>query len=89
MSSKILPAVPAADDSVLENYERYLRELAASVTEQSHFGGRMRVLGGKTGCFLYQEIPGLDHARPNARPVFGCKRGTRCCNARMYRLKAR
>jgi hypothetical protein len=54
------PAVPAADDSVLENYERHLRELAASVTEQSHFGGRLHVLGGKTGRFLYQEIPGLD-----------------------------
>ena len=52
--------MPAADDSILENYETYLRELAATVTEQSHFGGRMRVLGGKSGCFLYQEIPGLD-----------------------------
>jgi hypothetical protein len=54
-------AAPAADDSVLENYGSYLRELAASVTEQSHFGGRMRVLGGRTGYFLYQEIPGLDY----------------------------
>jgi hypothetical protein len=58
-------AAPAADDSVLENYERHLRELAATVTEQSHFGGRLRVLGGRTGCFLYQEIPGLD--RPAKR----------------------
>jgi hypothetical protein len=58
-------AIPATDDSILRNYESYLRELAASVTQQSHFGGRMRVLGGKTGCFLYQEIPGL--GRPAKR----------------------
>jgi hypothetical protein len=58
-------AAPQPDDSILQNYESYLRELAASVTEQSHFGGRMRVLGGKTGCFLYQEIPSLD--RPAKR----------------------
>jgi len=57
--------MPATNDSILESYETYLRELAASVTEQSHFGGRMRVLGGKSGCFLYQEIPGLD--RPAKR----------------------
>jgi hypothetical protein len=53
-------AVPAGDDSVLQNYERYLRDLAASVADISHFGGRMRVLGGRSGCFLYQEIPSLD-----------------------------
>lgn len=58
-------AIPAADDSVLENYERYLRDLAANVADISHFGGRMRVLGGRSGCFLYQEIPGLD--RPAKR----------------------
>jgi len=58
-------AASATDDSVLQRYDGYLRELAASVTEQSHFGGRMRVLGGRTGCFLYQEIPGLD--RPAKR----------------------
>jgi hypothetical protein len=54
------PVAAHSDDSVLENYDTYLRDLAASVADTSHFGGRMRVLGGKTGCFLYQEIPGLD-----------------------------
>ena len=58
-------AVPVADDSVLENYERYLRDLATNVAGISHFGGRMRVLGGRSGCFLYQEIPSLD--RPAKR----------------------
>jgi hypothetical protein len=52
--------LPAGDNSVLQNYESYLRDLAASVADISHFGGRMRVLGGKNGCFLYQEIPSLD-----------------------------
>jgi hypothetical protein len=37
-----------------------LRDLAASVAGISHFGGRMRVLGGRSGCLLYQEIPSLD-----------------------------
>src|SRR5262249_50657509 len=36
------------------------RDLALSVTELSHFGGRCRLLGGKSGYFLYQEFPGLD-----------------------------
>jgi hypothetical protein len=49
-----------AHNFVLEGYGNYLRELAASVKELSHFGGRSRVLGGKTGSFLYQEFPGLD-----------------------------
>jgi hypothetical protein len=53
-------ALPAGDNSVLQNYESYLRDLATSVADISHFGGRMRVLGGKNGCFLYQEIPSLD-----------------------------
>lgn len=59
------PAIPDADDSVLENYETYLRDLATNVAGISHFGGRMRVLGGRSGCFLYQEIPSLD--RPAKR----------------------
>ena len=47
------------DTSILDHYESYLRQLAERVAEVSHFGGKRRVLGGKTGCFLYQEIPGL------------------------------
>lgn len=45
---------------VLDGYGSYLRDLALSVTELSHFGGRSRLLGGKSGTFLYQEFPGLD-----------------------------
>jgi hypothetical protein len=45
---------------LLDRYECYLRELAVSVTERSHFGGRSHLLGGKAGSFLYQQIPGLD-----------------------------
>jgi hypothetical protein len=54
-----------AHNFVLKEYGRYLRDLAVSVTELSHFGGRSRLLGGKTGSFLYQEFPGLD--RPAKR----------------------
>ncbi len=54
-----------ANNFVLEGYGKYLRDLAVSVTERSHFGGRSRLLGGKTGSFLYQEFPGLD--RPAKR----------------------
>ena len=50
---------------ILEGYDAHLRELADSVIEPSHFGGRSRFLGGKSGSFLYQEIPGLD--RPAKR----------------------
>ena len=49
-----------AHNFVLDGYGKYLRDLAVSVTELSHFGGRSRLLGGKTGSFLYQEFPGLD-----------------------------
>lgn len=52
-------------DFELARYEKHLSDLTVSVTEQSHFGGRVRVLGGRTGSFLYQEIPGLD--RPAKR----------------------
>jgi hypothetical protein len=50
---------------VLDHYEKHLLELASSVTDTSHFGGRSLLLGGATGSFLYQEIPGLD--RPAKR----------------------
>jgi hypothetical protein len=59
-----------AHNFVLEGYARYLRDLAVSVTELSHFGGRSRLLGGKSGSFLYQEFPGLDQPAkrsPSAR----------------------
>jgi hypothetical protein len=54
-----------ARNFVLEGYGKYLRDLAVGVTELSHFGGRSRLLGGKSGSFLYQELPGLD--RPAKR----------------------
>jgi hypothetical protein len=49
-----------ANNFILESYGRYLRDLALNVKEFSHFGARSRLLGGKSGAFLYQEFPGLD-----------------------------
>jgi hypothetical protein len=54
-----------AHNFILEGYSKYLQDLAVSVTELSHFGGRSLLLGGKSGSFLYQEFPGLD--RPAKR----------------------
>ena len=48
------------DEAAIENYGGYLRNLAESVTDASHFGNRLRLVGDRTGCFLYQEIPGLE-----------------------------
>jgi hypothetical protein len=45
---------------ILEGYDAHLSGLAEKVAGTSHFGGRSRFLGGKSGTFLYQEIPGLD-----------------------------
>jgi hypothetical protein len=45
---------------ILYRYEDYLCQLARSVGAISHFGDRTHVLGGKSGSFLYQEIPGVD-----------------------------
>lgn len=54
------PVYVGVHNFILDGYEKYLRDLAVSVTETSHIGGRSRLLGGKAGSFLYQEIPGLD-----------------------------
>jgi hypothetical protein len=45
---------------VLDRYGDYLRNLASSVGALSHFGGRSHLLGGRSGAYLYQEIPGVD-----------------------------
>jgi hypothetical protein len=50
---------------MLQEYDAHLRLLAEMVTPSSHFGAPNRLLGGKGGSFLYQEIPGLD--RPAKR----------------------
>src|SRR5690606_35212068 len=44
---------------VLDQYERHLSQVADEASTASHFGGKSVILGGKSGRYLYQEIPGV------------------------------
>lgn len=44
---------------VLHRYEKHLLEMANRAAAVSHFGGKSFILGGTSGKYLYQSIPGV------------------------------